>query len=297
MRQVSVAVFVVVFVTGFWGGRAFGTPFEPATVPEQVGVIGHLDVDALRKTQVFDALGGQAAIDAVLDDAPDDVRPVARALVRTVRGVSFWRDSDHGAVYLVTRDGQVAAQLLRKLPAKVARSIDGHSVYTMGHGDKHGHVATHGDTVVLADSSESLERSLRVLAGKAPSLSGSRKLPSTARQGVFVFVAIGDDLLSTIQKAANAKMLQLAIRSLVVDVGESAGQVIARLRAEMGSADAVQKARSILDGLRALASFADNDKARALVDGMTITSNGLSLEVTAKLPVDEIAKVIQSKKH
>ena len=40
----------------------------------------------------------------------------------------------------------------------------------------------------MSDDEASLTRALRVLAGKAPSLAGSSKLPSTVRQGVFVFV-------------------------------------------------------------------------------------------------------------
>ena len=54
------------------------------------GQLAHLlDVDALRRTQLFTAAGGQAAIDAALDQAPPQVRPVARALAATLRGVSF----------------------------------------------------------------------------------------------------------------------------------------------------------------------------------------------------------------
>jgi hypothetical protein len=52
---------------------------------------------------------------------------------------------------------------------------------------------------------------------------------------VFVFVTIGDDLLGAIQKAAQSKMLQLALRSLVIDVGEHAG-VVAGCPEGVGSA-------------------------------------------------------------
>jgi hypothetical protein len=295
MRQVTVVAFVAL-IAGAGGGRALATPFEPATIPEHAQVVGHLDVDALRRTQVFGAVGGQAAIDAALDHAPGDLRPLARSLVQSLRGVSFWRDDDHGAVHLQTRDGRALSQLLRKLPAKPSAPIDGVAVYTMDGDDHDGHLAVLGDTLVAADSVESLECSLRVLAGRARSLAGSKKLPSASRQGVFVFVAIGDDLLNAIQKSARAKMLQLAIRSVVVDVGESAGHVVASARAEMRSADAVEKGRSILDGLRALASLSDDKRARTLLDGVTVTANGNTLEVTARLPVAEITKVIQSMK-
>jgi hypothetical protein len=294
MCHVTLTAFLALVMTSLGGGRAFATPFEPKTVPDQVQAVGHLDVDALRKTQIFAAVGGQTAIDAALDDAPPELRPLARALAGTIRGVTFWRDSEHGALYLETRDSRALAQLLPKLPAKPGQAIAGRPVYTIGNGDKSAHVAVFGDTLVLADSAASLERSIHVLGGKAANLARSSKLPAASRQGVFVFVTIGDDLLGAIQKAAQSKMLQLALRSLVIDIGERAGVVAAHARAEMGSADEVQKAKSILEGLRALASLSDEPTARTLLDGVTVAANGLALEVTAKLPVSEIAKAIHS---
>jgi hypothetical protein len=297
MRQVTAFVLVTV-VTTFWGGRALATPFEPGVVPEHVDVIGHLDVDALRRTQLFAAVGGQAALDEALDNAPAEVRPLARSLVQSLRGVSFWRDEDHGAVYLQTRDSRGPAQLIKKLqdkmPVKAAKAVDGVPVFMVDDGDHDVRIAAFGDTLVAADSDEGMECSIRVLSGKARSLVGSRKLPSASRQGVFVVVAIGDDLLNTIQKSARAKMLQLAIRSLVLDVGESAGLVIANVRAEMKSAEAVDKGKSILEGLRALGSLSGDARARKLLDAVTVTATGNTLEVVAKVPVAEIAKAIPS---
>src|ERR1041384_5339539 len=101
MRHVTISVLFAVATTTV-GGAAFATPFEPATIPDQVQAVGHLDVDALRKTQIFGAAGGQAALDAALDHAPPQVRPLAHSLMRSARGVSFWRGSEHGALYLET---------------------------------------------------------------------------------------------------------------------------------------------------------------------------------------------------
>jgi hypothetical protein len=296
MRYVTLAVFFILASGGFAGGLAFGAPFEPATIPDQVQAVGHLDVDALRKTQLFTEAGGQAAIDAALDDAPAKLRPIIHTLSRSVRGVSFWRDTEHGAVYVETRDARTVSQLLTKLPTKPARAIDGIPSYTIEHGDHDGFAAGYGDTLVLADTAESLEHSIRVLSGKEHSLAGSNKLPLSTRQGVFMFVTIDNNLLGAIQKSAHSKMLQLALRSLIVDVGESAGVVTASARAEMRSADALQKATSILDGLRALASLSSDAKTKALIDGLTVSSHGLTLEVAAKLPVAELVRMIQSAK-
>jgi hypothetical protein len=146
---------------------------------------------------------------------------------------------------------------------------------------------------VVSDSADGLRQSIKVLGGREASLAGSKALPLSTRQGVFVFVTIGDHLMNSIQKTAHSKMLQLALRSLVVDVSESAGQLTATAHAEMRSADAVQKATSILEGLRAMGSLSDDPMAHTLIDAVTVTSTGNAVEVVAKLPVSEIAKVIQ----
>jgi len=296
MRHVTLSALLAVAGLGAGGRLALATPFEPGTIPEQAQAVGHLDVDALRRTQVFTAAGGQAAIDAALDEAPPKVRPVARALAATLRGVSFWHTDDQGAVYLETRDAKSLGQLIGRLPATPAQPIDGFPTYTINEHDKIHFAGIYGDTLVLADSEDGLKQSLRVLAGRAASLAGSKALPLSTRQGVFVFVTIGDHLLGAIQKTAQAKMLQLSMRSLVVDVGESAGQVTATAHAEMGSSDAGQKATSMLEGLRAMASLSDNPMAHTLLDGVTVTNNGNAVEVVARLPASEIARMIHHTK-
>lgn len=296
MRHVTLSALLAVIGLPAGGRLALATPFEPATMPDQVEAVGHLDVDALRRTQVFAAAGGQAAIDAALEDAPPKIKPVARALAAALRGVSFWHTDDHGAVYLETRDAKSLGQLVGRLPATPAQPIDGFPTYTIAEHDKIHFAGIYGDTLVLADTEDDLRQSLRVLAGRASNLAGSKALPMSSRQGVFVFVAIGDHLLSSIQKTARAKMLQLSMRSLVVDVGESAGQLTATAHAEMRSADAGQKATSILEGLRAMASLSDDPMAHTVLDGLTVTSNGNAVDVVARLPTSELVKMIQHAK-
>jgi hypothetical protein len=294
MRHVTLSALFAVATLGAGGRAALATPFEPAMIPEQVQAVGHLDVDALRRTQLFAAAGGQAALDAALDKAPPKVRPVARALAATLRGVSFWHSADQGAVYLETRDAKSLGQLIAKLPATPAQPIDGFPTYTITEHDKPHFAGIYGDTLVVSDSEDGLRQSLRVLGGRAASLAGSKALPLSSRQGVFVFVALGDHLLGAIQKTAHSKMLQLGLRSVVLDVSEAAGQLTATAHAEMRSADAVQKATSMLEGLRAMASLSDDPMAQTLIDGVTVTGNGNAVEVVAKLPVTAIATVIQN---
>lgn len=295
MRHVTfTAVFAAAVLAG-GSGAAHATPFVPATVPEQVQAVGHLDVDALRQTQLFTAVGGETTIVGSLEHTPPELRTVIRALTRAARGVSFWKDGEHGAIYLETRDGTALTQLVSKLPAKPAAAVDGFATFTMNNHGKIHFGGVVGDTLVLADSDDSLARSIHVLAGHAANLAGSNKLPLASRQGVFMFVTLGEDMLGTIQKSAHSKMLQLGLRSAMVDVTETAGMLTATAHAEMSSADALQKARRMLDGLQAMAAMSDSP-LHEMIDGATVTTNGLALEVVAKIPVADAAKALHPTK-
>jgi hypothetical protein len=295
MRHVALASLALAAgLAGLAGGRASAAPFDPALVPDQVEAAGHLDVDALRRTQIFTAFGGDLAIDAALEDAPPNIRSQVRSLSRLVRGITFWKEGERGAVVIQTGDTRGVAQLIAKLPTRPIAAIDGFPSYAFDHDAKQSYCTAFGGTLVFAETTDSLERAVHVLGGRAPSLAASRRLPTSTRPGVFVLVTIGDSALNAIQKHAQSKVLQLGLRTLVLDVGEAAGQVTATARAEMKSTEAVDKAKSIVEGLRALASLSDEPQARQLIDAVTVTSSGQTLEVAGKLAVADLAKLIQA---
>jgi hypothetical protein len=295
MRHVTLHGVLAVAIACAVGTTAHATPFQPATVPDQVQAVGHVDVDALRNTQLFAAIGGEAHLEGKFDEATPELRQAIHGAVRASRGISFWKDGEHGALYLETRDGQAVAQLVAKLSPKPAAAVDGVATFSI---EKHGKVhfgAVVGDTLVLSDASDSLARSIRVLAGHAASLAGSNKLPLASRQGVFMFVTLGEDMLGSIQKSAHSKMLQLGLKSAVVDVTEVAGVLTASAHAEMSSADALQKAKRMLDGLQSMASMSDSP-LHEMIEGATVTTNGLGLDVVAKMPVADAAKALHPTK-
>ena len=132
MRHVTLAAFIALVTAGPLGGRAFAAPFEPGTIPEQVQAVGHLDVDALRKTQIFSAVGGQAAIDAVLDDTPSEMRPLARSLARSLRGVSFWRGASTARSTSRPATARASRRWSRSCRRSPQQTIDGWQSYTIG---------------------------------------------------------------------------------------------------------------------------------------------------------------------
>lgn len=299
MRQLSLAAAAVSIALA--GGVAAAAPFEARLIPEQAQGVAHLDVEALRRTQLFAAVGGQGAIDKVLKEAPADVRPLADAFIRSVRGVSFWIDGDDSAVLLRVGDSRAVAQLLAKPPAKISvkvtRSPGGYTIYAAGDkGDDPAQIAISGDTIVISKDVASVDRSLRVIEGKARGLAASSKLANGRRNGVFFLATLDDALLDHIQKKAQSKLLQLAIRSVDLDIGESAGVLTASARALMGTAEALQHAKGLLEGLRAVGALSGEPELKQLIDRVTMSTNGLTLEITAKLPVAQLAKMIEHTK-
>jgi len=308
MHHVSIAI---ALATLSIGGLAQATPFEPATIPQQAEAAGHLDADALRATQLFAALRGQSAFDSSIGKLPDELRPLAAPLLKTLRGISFWRASDHGALYVETRDGRTLAALLAKAPIKPGAPVDGIATYTadesaiphnvhhhhddapVPHEHDHGFIGAYGDTLVLADSYDSLAQSLRVLGGRAPNLAGSRAMTTRARSGVFVFVTVGDSMLGSVSKTSYSKLMQLGAKSIVIDVSESAGVVSANVHADLSTADALAKAKSIVEGMRAMASLSDEPGVKKLLDGMNISTNGLALEITGRWAVADVKELIE----
>jgi hypothetical protein len=145
---------------------------------------------------------------------------------------------------------------------------------------------------VIADSYDALALSLRTLAARAPNLAGSRALPTSARSGVFVFITIGDGVLNGLAKSSDSKLMQLGAKSIVIDAGEASGVVTANARAELSSAEALVKAKTIIEGMRALASLSDKPGAKQLLNGITVSTNGTALEISAQWPVADLKQII-----
>ena len=222
---------------------------------------------------------------------PEEATAFRASLSGELVGLGISIEYQDGEPVIVAPIKDSPAEKAGLLPGDVIVEIDGVPTLAIQGGDHF--AAAVGDTLVLADSDDSLAASIRALGGKTATLAGAAKLPLSTRQGVFVFVTLGDDLLGAMQGAVQSKLLQLGLRSLVLDVGEAGGMITASARADLRTAEAVAKARSILEGLRAMASLADEPEVRMLVDGLTLTTTGQTLEVNAKIPVAEVAKAVQ----
>jgi hypothetical protein len=271
-------------------------PLNLRRIPAEAEGVGHIDVEALRKTAIYRLAWNKAVSKNGMLDVDPKLRPLVEALVQSARGVSFWiSKGDTGAFIVELSDGKTFDALLSKLPhrtgrvaGQVTRALDGDS-----DGKPDATTAVVGNLLVVADDPKSLTRTLQVVSGKARSL---RKLPagSTGR-GVFFFAALGDKLLDRVRKQARSQALQVDMTAMTIEVSEVSAELRARVRAVMSSAEAAQKIRSVVDGLLALGSLMDDaGKLKPLLDRVTVAASGSSVELRVSIPSAKLFELAES---
>ena len=276
---------------------AAAAPFDARRVPSAAQAVGHLDVEAFKRTTLYARVAAKVGPDALSTDIPAELRPLMMQLLGSARGVTFWMaKKDHGAIQVQTSAAAAVQTLLGGLPGTTI-TRGGHRIRKLQVDGEPVFVGQAGDTVVFSDKIGSVQRSLQTIAGKAKGLAPSSVLARAASQGVFFFAALGGPLLDDIKKEASSRTLQIDMRSLVIDAREVGGQLTLELRAGMSSADGPQKAKSVVEGVRALMSLADDPdaaKLRPLLDRLKVEARGTTLEVTFQMKTTELMKIVES---
>jgi hypothetical protein len=285
--------------------RAFATPFDAARVPAEADGVGHLDMDALRKTTLHRLVAPKIPKTNEWGDVHVAMRPLLKTLLDTAQGVTFWlTDKETGAVLIQVPDGKRIQALLDKVPRGKPIRVAGHVAhrYDLDSHKKKGSdpdddnlAALVGNFLVMADDEASLGRAIDAATGKN-TLAGARKTPDgAAERGVFFFTALNDKLLSEVKNAAQSKTLRINMSSLTVHVGEVRSELKVKVKAMMGSAEEATKLKSMAEGLLALASMTDEAaQLRPFTKGLQITANGRVLEVSLTMPSAEMLKIIES---
>jgi hypothetical protein len=286
--------------------RAFGSPFDAARIPAEADGVGHVDMDALRKTVVHRMILPRIQKQADWDDVDAKVRPLLRNLLDTATGVSFWLTSrDTGAVLIQVPDGRKVQALLDRVPHRGQFQVAGHTArkYTFSSDrspdDDPSLVAMVGNTLVMTDDRPSLARAIEAASGRGRTLA-QRGVPEGARErGVFFFAALNDKLLDDVKNAAESVTLRLKMTSLTIHVAEVSSEVRIRAKLALGSAEEAQKLKSMAEGIIALTSLSDDEdvaQVRKFTKGLRVVANGKALEVSLAIPAAELVKAVESHK-
>lgn len=279
--------------------HALATPLDATRIPAEADGVGHIDMDALRKTALHRLIAPKLLNGSHWTDIDPKLRPLVRTLFDVAQGLSFWlTDRDTGAVLVRVPDPKRIQAMLDKLPRKGQLRVAGQLVgrYALS-SDKHDEnlVAVVGNHLVMADDEKSIGRAIEAASGRGRSLA-QRGVPDAALQrGVFFFTALDGKLLDEVKNAAQSATLRLNMSSLTVHVGEVRAELNCRVKMTLGSADEATKLKSMAEGVLALASMSDEAaQLKPFTKGLKITAAGKALEVSFSMPSAELVKIIES---
>ena len=282
---------------------ALASPLDAGRIPAEADGVGHLDLDALRKTSLHRLIGPKLKKEIEWQGVDPAIRPLARALLDTAQGVSFWlTNHDTGAVLIQVPDARRIQVLLDKIPHGAPIRIAGQSAYKyrfspQSHKSDDTMIALVGNTFILSEDKASLTRAIDAAARRGKTLASARVvLDGALERGVFFFAALNDKLLDKVKNAAQSKTLRVNMSSLTVHVGEIRAEMRVRVKLQMSGAEEAQKIKSMIEGVVALVSMSDDTaEVRPFVKGLKVAVNGRAVEMTVTMPTADLVKLIESK--
>lgn len=286
---------------------ALATPIDTARIPAEADGVGHIDMDALRRTSLHRLLAPKLMKDVDWNDAGPDTRNLARTLIDTVQGVSFWiTKSDAGAVLVQVPDARRIQALLDKLPRRGPVRVAGLNAYRYKLNGKSGHggkgddslIAAVGNTFVLSDNEASLAKAINAASRRGRTLASTRTVIDGAlERGVFFFTSLNAKMLDKVKDAAQSQTLRINMSGLTVNVGEVNAQVRVRVKLTMSTPQEAQQIKSMVEGVVALVSMSDDAaEVRPFARTLKVTATGKAVEMNAAMAAADLVKLIESKK-
>lgn len=305
LSQPRAALLTAVLFAGLVAAPA--DPLNRAQVPADARWVVHLDVDALRASQIgTNLLQGIVADEAAKVkakaslDLPGIVRGT-RAL--TIYGADYESGSQGKGILLwqgVAEIEQIAnAYLIQQ--AEAAKSGGSEikrvqekpfPVYAIGD-DIHAAVRP-GTGLILGRSVDQIETAVKVLEGKANSLSGStafNNFPSLS--GNILFLAFTDAFGKDANIPAQANVLKLTNGGRLA-ISEVAGRVEIQLILNARDEEATANIQQVVQGILALATLtqSENPELQDLIRRTTLKVEGRQVLLNLSVPLDVVSKQI-----
>lgn len=286
---------------------ARATPIDTARIPADADGVGHVDVDALRRTQLHRLLAPKLMTHVSSNHASPATRNLAKALVDSVQSVSFWiTKNDAGAVLIQVPDARRIQALLDKLPRRGPVRVGAVNAYryqldgkpSAGGKDDGPLIAAVGNTFVLSDNPANLTKAVNAASRRGATLASTRTVVDGAlERGVFFFTSLNARMLDKVKDAAQSQTLRINMSGLTVNVGEINAQVRARVKLTMSTPQEAQQIKSMVEGVLALVSMSDEAaEVRPFARTLKVTTTGKAVEMSVSMAAAELVKLIESKK-
>ena len=301
----AIALFTsVVLVTA----TSHATPFDQKTIPAKADVVGHLDLDKLRASNVWPIVVEQLPaevrkgtkktdiaklLQAINGDDEKAMMTVAGAFLANCRSITVWSDSkENSAVVANYPSASAIAIALSTMKSVKTSKKAGTTVFHLG---DDGLAAVSGDNIVIAEKMGPLVATMKTLAGTARSLPKAKisRLNASTGKGVFFVAGFGGKLLKDLKKQAASAAMRADIQSVLVLAGEQSGGLFAELEAQVASAEEAKNVESVISGLISLGTLGNDDPDLAeILRGISVKAKGSILSVRLNVPKKMLKKFL-----
>lgn len=276
------------------------SPLERAQVSADAKWLLHLDIDALRKSQL-----GTSLMKTVVAEAGEDLKEDANidlpALVKSTssimaygtdyksgkdgKGVLIWQGSKEieqiASAFLVQ---QAEATKAGSGNVKLARA-GAQPVYAFGE-DMHVMVRP-GGGLILGRSVDQIDLATKVLEGKSASLKDKPTFTEYATlPGGFFFLALAEGFNQEADVPPQANVLKLADGGRLA-VGEADGKLRVQLTLKAQGQDVTQQIQQVVQGLLAIAtlSLGDEPDLQQLIRDTKVATENQRVSLDLAIPV------------
>ncbi len=292
---ICVALFGIVGLALFAAGQAHAGKLDTSVVPSTAQIVGHIDLDELRGSQIAKTFRTEIA--AAKKKIADKLSELKTALtvddLYNAASITFWAagdDPENGAMVLSGIDAKKFTAAVRKLPEH--RSLGGalHRV-----GDKY--VGFTRSRMVVADDRKSIKATLKVISGSGTSLAQTRRGKNLkATTGVFFMAAFEEMIAKKIKQEANSPIFKnVNLARGTISVAEVSGELIAKADLETtDTAGADQLHKLAAGGISFLSVASDNAELGKLLDALKIKSSGKTVSFRFELPVNQLKNIAKA---
>lgn len=285
----ALAAACVLSTFGALSAPAHADALDKARIPADARWFAHLDLDALKRSELFTAL--QAAEKTSLTAEFDEFAELGLNPMEDLRSIGVYclDKNPERAVLLLVGNEHVDAALakLSKTPSYHAEELDGRPLHVWDDGGEKSFVCvarregSNDRLVVRAGDKETLRRALSVVDHPGESLAGVKEPAAsyTPAAGSILYAAAMTELseLGKVDMASNVTRLAKDMR---LDIGEARGEVYAMLDLEAATEKEARQLQQVMQGALALVSLAQGENEELhqplsdLVNAFQFTSQG-----------------------
>jgi hypothetical protein len=278
---------------------------DKTCLPADVRWFAHVDLEALARSELYAALSEGGTLR--LEDEVDELAELGLDPLKDLTSVTLFCASadDEDGILLLNGNARVDAAL-EKLKAKDgyrADTLDGRTVHAWGDGGDAWYAAvlrrdgSEERMVVQGHSKRALKAACEVLTGQAKNLAqvAEPRMKAEPAPGSIVFVAASEKLSELAGVEVASSLVQLA-EDLVLDVGETRGELFATLVIETKDEREARQVQQVLQGAVALVGLMAGEEpelAEVLQDltgGLRVAARGKTLEAEFRMPVQVLLR-------